>query len=1150
MILKRLRIDRLPGIADGFELTDLAAGLNIVLGPNASGKSSLCRAVRGLLYCEPLDGSVSLEAEFEDLEGPLRVVRQGRDVHWERQGRKIDPPPLPDERMKGCFTIHLEDLLSDGDTEQAIGERIGKILAGGYDLDAVRESERFRSRQRHGRKESAELRTAEAHAEAARRRQLDLRDEEQQLDELRTRKEEAVHATSRIEPLKTARELLRHRRELGTVEIELSEFPAAMDKLVGDERDRLGTLRPRLERQNETLGNLREKSSDARRQLELAGLDGDEPTEAALAERRSLLNDLRLIEQQRDTLDGRLTHARSRRADALNELGGKLPAPETRIGPEAVSRAEDGLASKRTFDAQIGAIEEQLALLGADETDDATFERIRRARTALSDWLASPDWTAVQRRVLWPWVVLILLISLGVIGVAAWFMHWTIALAALPVLAAGSYLLLPAPPPTDRRGDARSAYTGTGLDEPDGWEEEAVRRRLASLEAEIAAGERSRVEAEQRKGLERQLDRKRDEANEITDDLRSLADEVGFAPEKLDGSFDRWLRLTKKYDDAGRDVVQLEADRKGLTVQEGQIRADLTDFLASFDEAPDDPGTDRIGDRLDRLETRRKQRDDARQTLSRAQRDRETALEEIERTSEEIAGVYSGAGLPADDDAELTRRLDLRKSWLKACDRRRDTRAVLKDTERRLGEEPQLVTLVETDDEDALLRQLEAAETLAGEQEDISKTITTIENAARSARAGHELEDARARVAKCEEELRARHYEEGFAEVARFLLSDVELEHADSSRPAVLRDAESWFARFTRNAFELRSSGRRGGSFLVRETATGENRTPGQLSSGTRMQLFLGLRLAFALDAERGRESLPFFLDEALTITDPDRFRSVVDCLDAFARDRGRQLFYLTAQPHDLLEWEALKSAPKQIRLHEVRRLTSAIRDPSGLEPPRMDEVPSCEGKTAEEYGVLLQVPRVELWDVAESVQLFHLLRDRLPLLARLLEFGIRNVGSLRSLLDSEAAELLLSPAEREELRWRNSVVETFLVACRRGRGRPLDREVLVDADVSPTFLPRLSPLVDELNGSASALLDAIDTKQDERVKGFRTRQREELQTYFEDHGYIDTRDPLEIQQITQHLLSAAADEIKSGTTTAAKVAELTRFLLATALTD
>ena len=52
--------------------------------------------------------------------------------------------------------------------------------------------------------------------------------------------------------------------------------------------------------------------------------------------------------------------------------------------------------------------------------------------------------------------------------------------------------------------------------------------------------------------------------------------------------------------------------------------------------------------------------------------------------------------------------------------------------------------------------------------------------------------------------------------------------------------------------------------------------------------MFLALRLAFAMEAERGCEPLPFFLDEALTISDPERFRSVADCIHDFARDRER----------------------------------------------------------------------------------------------------------------------------------------------------------------------------------------------------------------------------------------------------------------------
>ena len=88
------------------------------------------------------------------------------------------------------------------------------------------------------------------------------------------------------------------------------------------------------------------------------------------------------------------------------------------------------------------------------------------------------------------------------------------------------------------------------------------------------------------------------------------------------------------------------------------------------------------------------------------------------------------------------------------------------------------------------------------------------------------------------------------------------------------------------------------------------------------MQLLLALRLAFAVEAERGREPIPIFLDEALTVADPERYRSVVECLHDFARKENRQVIYLTAQPTDVRAWEHDAAAPPHlIRLDEVRRL-------------------------------------------------------------------------------------------------------------------------------------------------------------------------------------------------------------------------------------
>ena len=49
MRLKRLKIKTLPGIEPGFTFEPRGAGINIVTGPNAIGKSSLARALGYLL---------------------------------------------------------------------------------------------------------------------------------------------------------------------------------------------------------------------------------------------------------------------------------------------------------------------------------------------------------------------------------------------------------------------------------------------------------------------------------------------------------------------------------------------------------------------------------------------------------------------------------------------------------------------------------------------------------------------------------------------------------------------------------------------------------------------------------------------------------------------------------------------------------------------------------------------------------------------------------------------------------------------------------------------------------------------------------------------------------------------------------------------
>ena len=52
MRLNRLRIDRLPGIDSPFWIEPDGDGIHVIHGPNAIGKSSICRAVECLYWSD------------------------------------------------------------------------------------------------------------------------------------------------------------------------------------------------------------------------------------------------------------------------------------------------------------------------------------------------------------------------------------------------------------------------------------------------------------------------------------------------------------------------------------------------------------------------------------------------------------------------------------------------------------------------------------------------------------------------------------------------------------------------------------------------------------------------------------------------------------------------------------------------------------------------------------------------------------------------------------------------------------------------------------------------------------------------------------------------------------------------------------------
>ena len=110
-------------------------------------------------------------------------------------------------------------------------------------------------------------------------------------------------------------------------------------------------------------------------------------------------------------------------------------------------------------------------------------------------------------------------------------------------------------------------------------------------------------------------------------------------------------------------------------------------------------------------------------------------------------------------------------------------------------------------------------------------------------------------------------------------------------QPELLKQASRCFKAFTQNAYTLIYKQLSSNTLRVSNNETGADKGIGELSRGTREQLFLALRLALISSFESNGESLPVILDDILVNFDSTRKEAVRRGLEEFASTHQILLF-------------------------------------------------------------------------------------------------------------------------------------------------------------------------------------------------------------------------------------------------------------------
>lgn len=1141
MRLLELRIDALPGVDAPFSITAFTPGVNLLLGPNASGKSRVAHALRCLVDPEASRGHpIHVRGRFEHEGAHWTAERIGDPCSWRKDGVASEPPPLPDPALLDAWFLRLEDLTEAGGSDAQIARSLATELAGGVDLPAVRERLVTVGPQRF-----AALRTAFDEAREARRRaerdSAQLAHDHDRLHEREERLDRAVARSARLPALEAALAALDAGLRRHEVEARLAAFPAGMANLHGGaEADAERWTRDVARAEQARL----EAEADARRaddDVAASGLPHDRPdreeVEALRGRAVELARTEAAVDEARLRSEEAAAHARLLGADVADAATDDSPS----AFPDLATLDQLDVLEASLRAAEQAQAEAERALAASEPQDDprtldVEAERLRDDARALAGWLAAPNARrralAIVRPLAWSGALVAAIVALTLASEPdTWpraSLAWLVASGSLGVTAIASEV-------ATRSGRGRHDYERLlrGRDAVDDWTEAGVERALQRRLRATGAVERRRDEAlraeagqEEAQARLAQAQHHRADAQER---LYARARAAGLDPDRTGRSALERARHARAVREA---AAALAAARARLTEEERRqararerVHASLA-ALAPFDVdgAPAADATAQDVTRWgDALAARVRRRDEALQRAVTARRSVEEAqgrLHEAERTrSEGLAALLAEdpQRVASEPEAMLVRmreRLELRDAWTatrRELERLDDRIATAREA---FADDVEAVAGYERGDRAGLASAREASLRASTEVDDHREELARHDERVRAARRARQLDGARRDERRARDAL-DRAYDDALTSDARaWALDRVETTFRSERRPATLAAASAWFSRFTHHAYGLDlSPAQHEPGLEIVERASGAVLAPSHASSGTRAQALLALRIAHAASAESDGVTLPFVLDEALTTSDADRFAAVAEALAEIAREQDRQILYLSARRDDAALWTRLAAdsdgrvpAPTILDLPSLRGAdrrwdtNAADRGDSRASAP-----PAPQDDDAARYAATLGVPAIDPWRVA-SLHPFHVLRDRLDLVHRLATLRIADLGALEALLADDALRDRVLGSDAALLVVRVRAAHAWAEAWRTGRGRPVDVTVLADScAVSDRFLERVAVLANELDGDGASLIAALEGK---RVANFRTEARRDLAAYLDEHGYLGEREP------------------------------------------
>jgi uncharacterized protein YhaN len=1125
---RSVKVRKAPGFSNGLKaegLDKLSPGINIITGPNGSGKSTLARILRKLIWPEKSRG-LDIEGNYE-LDGHHWNVKvESSETKVQRDGIDAIPSGIPTGDLKKVYMLALHELVAENDA--LLAKRILDDSIGGYNIDLACENLKYSPViKNRGNEISREYSKAKRFLSDIINTQKELKGREHILSDLERQRDEARKAAGLKDFYVKASAFLKAKQELDNAETALNRFPSVLANIAGNEFEQIKSHEDEIASETSFLKNdlssLAEKE-DLLKELPVPVQGITDQHIEEIGKRIARLGDL---ENKINECNSNIRSLESQEEEAKRNIPG-ISDPEGWQGIDLQGLGDidlffqdalTALQKKASLEAEIHRLENDP---GREPRNETT---LREGILYLGKWLKEE-----KPRNGIPLLIIILISVLGIITAAATYffgIYGLSGIAAILIMVLWTYFwrrkVIKDSPLANREND----FKRTGLKDPEAWDAENVASRLQELIdeldtelqfkalAKIREGElkSNRQDLDLLKDREEKINLKRDELIRRLKVMPSFPQDAGNGLSTLYIFLDHLREWRTAYtalaaEKAVRSQSLMEKDEE-LNI----INRHFNGIIAGT--ANDKIAAETILTQISGYERTRRETQTAINNLKKTIAERESR---INKSRMKVREIYNILEINDADLEEAGKLLKLFPDYSARKAEREKAGTALEIKRSELEKLPLFdvhkdqIRNLQIYDADAYIARYEAE---AGHMDELNRMITEIKTRIDDRMQGDELEKALTYISNAEERLESLYLKNLASLTGDLLVEHLKKETGEENRPEVFRKADSILGRITGGKYQLRVSGEGEPQFIAYDTVLSQGLNLGELSTGTRVQLLLAVRLAF-IEIQEKDVKLPLLADELMGNSDDLRAQAIIEALTAVSRE-GRQVFYFTAQPEEVLKWDSYLKKTKNADLRTIF-LKGMHEGARGIDTKELEAIraqfaynpPEPGKRNMREYRKLLGIGSVNLLTGDTTGLTLSYLTTDVNLLFRCLKSGVGTWGQLNAFRWAGGRIEGINDQVISDMEKKANLLDQFRELYGIGRPKPVDMEVIMSSEaVTSTFTDAVREKLAEVNGNPRELIGALGT-----IKRFRGDSIRQLENFLRENNYIDDSTPLDHAEI------------------------------------